>query len=213
MRALRTMLISLLALLPAAACCGQTVLYDFYAEWCGPCRQMSATVDALAAEGFSIERVNVDQNRALAAKYGVSSIPCFVVVERGKEIDRCVGIQTKERLKLRLHRSERQQVKPPKPEGNERRPHPAWRYEKPVGHRAAVVRVFCQDDLRSRSIGSGTLVRWGETKLVVLTARHVVADAKKIVVELHNKKTHKARVLKVGRHAGGRDGRGGRTGR
>jgi hypothetical protein len=79
----------------------------------------------------------------------------------------------------------------------ERRPHPAWRYEKPVGHRAAVVRVYCQDDVRTRSIGSGTLVRWGANKVVVLTARHVVQDARKIVVELHNKKTHKARVLKV----------------
>jgi hypothetical protein len=79
----------------------------------------------------------------------------------------------------------------------ERRPHLAWRYEKPVGHRAAVVRVYCQDDARTRSIGSGTLVRWGANKVVVLTARHVVQDARKIVVELHTKKTHKARVLKV----------------
>jgi hypothetical protein len=79
----------------------------------------------------------------------------------------------------------------------ERRPHLAWRYEQPVGHRAAVVRVYCQDDARTRSIGSGTLVRWGANKVVVLTARHVVQDARRIVVELHNKKTHKARVLKV----------------
>ena len=82
--------------------------------------------------------------------------------------------------------------------------------EKPVGHRAAVVRIYCQDDMRTRSIGSGTLVRWIATdtafsrapkgsaaRLVVLTARHVVADAKNIVVELFNKKTHQARVLKV----------------
>ena len=50
--------------------------------------------------------------------------------------------------------------------------------------------------MRTRSIGSGTLVKWGG-KVVVLTARHVVGDAKKIVVELHDKRTHRAKVVAV----------------
>ena len=58
------------------------------------------------------------------------------------------------------------------------------------------MRIYCQDDLRTRSIGSGTLVKWGG-KVVVLTARHVVKDAKKIVVELHDKRTHRATVVAV----------------
>jgi S1-C subfamily serine protease len=194
------------------------VLYDFYADWCGPCRQMSAAIDRLATDGYAVERINVDQQPALARQYAVTSIPCFVVLEHGKEIDRIVGQTSVERLKLNLVRRKSFNRAPESfsraPKGSadnatdirigvgkktppERRPHPAWRYEKPVGHRAAVVRIFCRDDVRTRSIGSGTLVRWGEKKLVVLTARHVVADAKKIVIELHNKKTHKARVLKV----------------
>ncbi len=214
MRTARTIVFWLLAMLPVAACQGQTVLYDFYADWCGPCREMSASIDQLASDGYAVERINVDRQPALARQYAVTSIPCFVVIQRGKEIDRIVGPTSIERLKLKLHRltaPQREALPPlPLPHPPERRPHPAWRYEKPVGHRAAVVRIYCQDDMRTRSIGSGTLVRWSATdtafsrapkgsaaRLVVLTARHVVADAKNIVVELFNKKTHQARVLKV----------------
>jgi hypothetical protein len=75
-------------------------------------------------------------------------------------------------------------------------PHPAWRYERPVGHRAAVVRVFCQDDTRTRSIGSGTLVKW-RNRLVIITARHVIQDAKTILVWFYTGKTHQVRVLSV----------------
>jgi len=174
-----------------AAARADATLLDFYADWCGPCQAMTPAVDALARDGYAIERVNVDQNRDLAARFGVTSIPCFVVVERGQEVDRIVGQTTVERLKMKLARQ------PARNEagGSGKQPHPAWRYERPLGYRAAVVRIHCQDDARTRSIGSGVLVRWGR-RLVVLTARHVVQDAKKIVVELHNKRTHYARVLK-----------------
>ena len=76
------------------------------------------------------------------------------------------------------------------------RPTPAWRYVRPVGHRAAVVRVYCQDSSRMQSIGSGVLVRWGK-RIMVLTARHVVKDAKRVVVETFRKKTYRAKVIKV----------------
>jgi len=79
-------------------------------------------------------------------------------------------------------------------------PTPAWRYEHPTGHRQAVVRIHCIDrqvgGRTERSIGSGVLVRVGG-RLVVLTARHVVKDAKQIIVELFTKKTHRAVVLHV----------------
>ena len=60
-----------------------------------------------------------------------------------------------------------------------------------------MVRIYCEEsDARTRSIGSGTLVKWGG-KVVVLTARHVVKDAKKIIVELHDKRTRRAKVVAV----------------
>jgi thioredoxin 1 len=171
---------------------GETTLFDFYATGCGPCQAMAPAVDALARDGYVVERVNVDQDREFAARFGVTAVPCFVVVERGREVDRIVGQTTVERLKVKLQR------RPARVEVDVKKgqPHPAWRYERPIGHRAAVVRIYCQDDARTRSIGSGVLVRWGK-RIVVLTARHVVQDAKKITVELHTKRMHYARVVKV----------------
>lgn len=86
-------MVSLQAVLAALALSspGQTVLLDFYADWCAPCRAMNPTIEALAEQGFPVQRVNVDQNRPLAAKYGVRSIPCFVMLVDGQEVDRVVG--------------------------------------------------------------------------------------------------------------------------
>jgi hypothetical protein len=85
---------------------------------------------------------------------------------------------------------------PRAPSFTPRVPQPAWRYERPTGHRAAVVRVIGQDGEGSQSVGSGVLVRWSG-RIVVLTARHVIRDAKNIIVELHTMRRHTARVLKV----------------
>lgn len=70
---------------------GQTVLLDFYADWCGPCRAMDSTVQQLAAKGYPVRRVNIDHERPLAAQFRVQSIPCFVMVVDGREVDRVVG--------------------------------------------------------------------------------------------------------------------------
>jgi thiol-disulfide isomerase/thioredoxin len=93
-------MVSLHAALAALALSGvgQTVMLDFYADWCGPCKAMHPTVQALAAAGYPVEQVNIDQNRKLAAKYGIQSIPCFVMLVDGKEVDRVVGGTTFSRL-------------------------------------------------------------------------------------------------------------------
>jgi thiol-disulfide isomerase/thioredoxin len=70
---------------------GQTVLLDFYGDYCIPCRAMNPTVQALIKAGYSVQRVNVVDNPALAQKYGVQSIPCFVMLVNGQEVDRVVG--------------------------------------------------------------------------------------------------------------------------
>ena len=77
-----------------------------------------------------------------------------------------------------------------------RGPTAAWRYERAVGYRAAVVRIQGRDTVRVSSLGSGVLVRWGK-RIVVLTARHVVKDAKTVIVRFHNGKRCRARVIKV----------------
>ena len=67
------------------------VLLDFSADWCGPCRKMEPVVQQLSAAGYPIQKVNIDQQRELANRHQVTSIPCFVLVANGKEVDCLVG--------------------------------------------------------------------------------------------------------------------------
>jgi thiol-disulfide isomerase/thioredoxin len=82
-----------------------TVLLDFRADWCGPCRQMDPVVGSLAAEGMPVRKVNIDQERALADKFGVQGIPCFVMLVNGKEVDRVVGATDRGRLEAMFSRN------------------------------------------------------------------------------------------------------------
>lgn len=89
------------ALLLTLATLGQgdeTVLLDFTATWCGPCQQVAPLVHQLAAKGYPIRQVDIDQNRALAQKYRVSSIPCFVMLVNGQEVARQLGPQSQGQL-------------------------------------------------------------------------------------------------------------------
>ena len=97
---------------------------------------MAATVDDLAQAGYAVERINIDKQPELARRYGVRAIPCCIIVERGREIDRVTGVTTIERLTLKLAAKNERGV-------NGLVPHPAWRYERPTGYRAAVVQILC----------------------------------------------------------------------
>ena len=74
-----------------------TTLVDFYADWCGPCRMVSPIVDEIAEEimDITVGKVNVDDENALAMKYGVMSIPTLIVFKDGKEAARIVGARPK----------------------------------------------------------------------------------------------------------------------
>ena len=171
----------LAALLWASSALAETKLLDFSASWCAPCRQMASTVDSLAAEGYVIERIDIDSNQALAQKYGVDGIPCFVVVEDGREVDRTTGVTQVGWFKSHLKKPQaKQQPKQAQPRQNAGQPNPAWRYVEPTGYRAALVRIYCEEG-RGMSMGSGTVVRWGG-RIVILTAKHVVAGAKRITI-------------------------------
>ncbi len=77
---------------------GQTEMLDFYSDSCGPCRAMNRTVRALEEKGYPVRRVNTVAEPQLAAKYRVQTIPCFVMLVNGKEVDRVVGGTTLHRL-------------------------------------------------------------------------------------------------------------------
>ena len=78
----------------------KTVLVDFYADWCGPCKMISPVVDSVANENEDIKvvKVNVDNAQDLAIKYQVMSIPTLVVIKNGQEINRSVGVVSKSQI-------------------------------------------------------------------------------------------------------------------
>lgn len=69
------------------------VLLDFYANWCGPCRMLSPTVDKIASENPDIKvgKINVDDEEELAASFGVMSIPALFVLKDGKVVNQSLG--------------------------------------------------------------------------------------------------------------------------
>ena len=77
-----------------------TVLVDFWAVWCGPCRMLSPVVDQIAEENPDIKvcKVNVDEEQQLAIKYGVMSIPTLLVFKGGELVNQSVGVIPKEEV-------------------------------------------------------------------------------------------------------------------
>lgn len=75
-----------------------TVLVDFYADWCGPCKMIAPFVEEIANErtDITVGKVNVDESGAIAVKYGISSIPTLIVFKDGKEYARLIGYRPKE---------------------------------------------------------------------------------------------------------------------
>ena len=81
----------LAAVVMAVSGVGETVLLDFNASWCGPCRAMDPVVSQLASAGYAVRKVDIDREPELASRYGVRQIPCFVMLVNGQEADRVVG--------------------------------------------------------------------------------------------------------------------------
>jgi thioredoxin 1 len=79
----------------------KTVVVDFYADWCGPCKMLSPVLDGLAEEmtGVDFFKLNVDNAQELCMKYRVMTIPTLIVFKGGEEKQRSIGLQGKDMLR------------------------------------------------------------------------------------------------------------------
>jgi thioredoxin 2 len=83
------------------------VLVDAWAPWCGPCRIIAPVIDEMASEmagRIRFAKLNVDDNPATAARFGLRSIPTLLVFAGGREVDRLIGVQPKDEIARRLQR-------------------------------------------------------------------------------------------------------------
>lgn len=78
-----------------------TVVIDFFAPWCSPCKMFSPVVDKIAEEykgSVKVGKVNIDENPELAQEFGVMSIPTLIVMRDGKVLNRSVGLKSQKEI-------------------------------------------------------------------------------------------------------------------
>jgi thioredoxin 1 len=76
----------------------QTVLVDFWATWCGPCRMLAPVIEEISEENKDIKvcKIDVDEEPELAAHFGIQSIPTLIVFKNGKPVNKSVGVRPKD---------------------------------------------------------------------------------------------------------------------
>jgi thiol-disulfide isomerase/thioredoxin len=196
----------LATLLLAVTSGGDTVLLDFRADWCGPCRSMDPVVQQLVAAGYPVRQINIDQDRELAAKYHIGSIPCFVLVVDGRQVDRAVGATGGDTLAAMFRKVNYDpKVRPASADvarGHDANskvfpaqltdaplngatvngPSATDRKEAPVAAQSGTPSIACcvrlkVSDPKGNSVGSGTIIDCRKGEALILTCGHIFRDS------------------------------------
>lgn len=191
-----------LALCLSLTSAGQVVLLDFYSDHCPPCRQMAPLVDQMITAGYPVKKINISQDQTLARQYGVTGVPCFIVVGTSGEVGRVVGGRpdVSEIVGLFQQAGFRPGAAQAAHVGEERATLADGRF--PRGPEisatssaqsvidralAASVRLKIEDGAQSFSYGSGTIIDMQGEEALVLTCGHVFHDGQgrgRITVDL-----------------------------
>lgn len=191
---------------PMQSSAEETTLLDFTATWCGPCRAMQPTVERLAAAGVPVRAVDIDREPALAKRFGVTGVPCFVMLRQGRETGRIVGGTSYENL-LKLAQSATQNSQSAAPPAMPNLPTTSFAsasttpasvakadYAKPQLTKELVDRLLATTvrikiyDKSGQSVGTGTIIDNREGEALVLTCGHIFRDSKgegRVTVDLY----------------------------
>jgi thioredoxin 1 len=88
----------------------QPVLVDFWAEWCMPCRMMAPVLNEVAEDNkdnAAVYKLNVEEQQQVAAQYGIRNIPTMILFRDGKEVERVIGVKSREYLNSRIANAQR----------------------------------------------------------------------------------------------------------